>query len=158
VLVGFFTGLRLRDVSELQWGSLDSTDPARWFLRVIASKTKKGVAVPVHPELRTWLESQPRGIAKAPVFPSLQGKYTGGKSGLSGQFKRLMESAGILGKNLRTGTGAGRTTSSLSFHSLRHSFTSAMTNAGVPEDVRMLLGGEYRELNSSTSPAPEEFF
>jgi RsiW-degrading membrane proteinase PrsW (M82 family) len=31
-------------------------------------------------------------------------------------------------------------------------------NQKIYEDVRMLLGGEYRELNSSTSPAPEEFF
>ena len=34
-----------------------------------------------------------------------------------------------------------RSTSSLSFHSLRHSFTSTMTAAGVPEEVRMLLTG-----------------
>jgi integrase len=52
-----------------------------------------------------------------------------------------MERAGVLGKRLRTGTGAGRSTSSLSYHSLRHSFTSAMAAAGVPEEVRMLLTG-----------------
>ena len=28
-----------------------------------------------------------------------------------------------------------------SFHSLRHSFNSALANAGVPEDVRMKLTG-----------------
>ena len=141
VLAGFFTGLRLRDVAELTWESVDSTNAKRWFLRVIASKTGKGVAVPVHPEFRQWLEDRPRGVGKAPVFPALVGKYTGGKSGLSGQFKRLMERAGVIGRTLRKGEGAGRTTSSLSFHSLRHSFTSAMTAAGVAEEVRMLLTG-----------------
>jgi integrase len=141
VLTGFFTGLRLKDVSVLQWDAVDTTDAQRWFLRVIPSKTRKGVAVPVHPELRKWLESQPRGIGKAPLFSSLTSKSTGGHNGLSSQFKRLMERAGVLGKTLRTGSGAGRSTSSLSFHSLRHSFTSAMTNAGVAEEVRMLLTG-----------------
>lgn len=141
VLTGFYTGLRLRDVSDLLWDSIDTTAEERWFIRVIATKTGKGVAVPVHPELRRWLSEQPRGIGKAAVFPSLLGKYTGGKSGLSGQFKRLMEKAGVIGKTLRKGTGAGRTTSSLSFHSLRHSFTSAMAAAGVPEEVRMMLTG-----------------
>ena len=141
VLAGFYTGLRLRDVAGLTWEAVDSADPQRWFLRVIASKTRKGVAVPVHPEFRKWLEQRPQGVGKAAVFPTLAGKYTGGKSGLSGQFKRLMEKAGVIGRTLRRGEGAGRTTSSLSFHSLRHSFTSAMTAAGVAEEVRMLLTG-----------------
>jgi integrase len=141
ILAGFYTGLRLRDVAGLTWGAVDSADPMRWFLRVIASKTGKGVAVPVHPEFRKWLEQRPQGVGKAAVFPTLAGKYTGGKSGLSGQFKRLMEKAGVIGRTLRKGEGAGRTTSSLSFHSLRHSFTSAMTAAGLAEEVRMLLTG-----------------
>jgi len=57
------------------------------------------------------------------------------------QFKRLMQRADVRGKMLRQGSGAGRTTFSLSFHSLRHSFTSAMTAAGVSEEVRMMLTG-----------------
>ncbi len=141
VLAGFYTGLRLRDVAGLTWAAVDSADPNRWFLRVIASKTRKGVAVPVHPEFRKWLEQRPQGVGKAAVFPALSGKYTGGKSGLSGQFKKLMQKAGVMGRTLRKGEGAGRTTSSLSFHSLRHSFTSAMTAAGIAEEVRMLLTG-----------------
>jgi integrase len=141
VRVAFYTGLRLRDVSSLLWDTIDTTQPEMWFIRIITSKTRKGVAVPVHPELKRWLEKQNRGFGKAPVFQSLRGKYTGGKSGLSGQFKRLMEKAGVIGKTLRKGIGAGRTTSSLSFHSLRHSFTSAMAAAGVPEEIRMTLTG-----------------
>ncbi len=141
VLAGFYTGLRLRDVAGLTWEAVDSVDPNRWFLRVIASKNRKGVAVPLHPEFRGWLEQRPQGLGKAALFPTLAGKYTGGKSGLSGQFKKLMEKAGVMGRIIRKGEGAGRTTSSLSYHSLRHSFTSAMTAAGVPEEVRMLLTG-----------------
>jgi site-specific recombinase XerD len=35
----------------------------------------------------------------------------------------------------------GRTVNSLSFHSLRHSFNSAMANAGVSQELRMKLTG-----------------
>ena len=38
----------------------------------------------------------------------------------------------------------GRGVSSLSFHSLRHSFTSALANAGIPEEVRMKLTGHSK--------------
>jgi hypothetical protein len=84
-------------------GAVDSADPKRWFLRVIASKTGKGVAVPVHPEFRKWLEQRPQGVGKAALFPALAGKYTGGKSGLSGQFRRHGQSSchGARARNCR---------------------------------------------------------
>jgi integrase len=82
-----------------------------------------------------------RGIGKAPVFPGLAGKSGAGKSGLSMQFKRIMERAKIKGRLLREANGAGRSQSSLSFHSLRHSFNSAMANAGVSSEVRQKLTG-----------------
>ena len=37
--------------------------------------------------------------------------------------------------------GQGRTVRSLTFHSLRHSFNSAMANAGVAQEIRMKLTG-----------------
>ena len=73
------------------------------------------------------------------MFPSLAGKDTGGKHGLSGRFAAIMEKAGIEGK--RTEASGGRTLSSLSFHSLRHSFNSAMANAGISQEVRQKLTG-----------------
>jgi integrase len=36
---------------------------------------------------------------------------------------------------------SGRKVFALSFHSLRHSFTSILANAGVPEELRMALTG-----------------
>jgi integrase len=144
VLTGFFTGLRLKDIANLTW---DSVDLDNAFLKVRTAKTGKTVAVPLHPELADWLRSRNRGIGKAPVFPALTGKYTGGKSGLSGQFKRLMERAEIRGRILRAGSGEGRTTSALSFHSLRHSFVSALANAGVPAELRKELAGHSTDAS-----------
>jgi integrase len=87
------------------------------------------------------------GIGKAFIFPSLAGKGTGGKHGLSGRFAAIMEKAGIEGKIIRHAKG-GRATSNLSFHSLRHSFNSAMANAGIAQEIRQKLTGHMSaEMN-----------
>jgi Phage integrase family. len=82
-------------------------------------------------------------------------------------FKRIMERAKIKGRLLREANGAGRSQSSLSFHSLRHSFNSAMANAGVLSEVRQKLTGhssakmnaqythhELEELRAAVSVIP----
>ena len=57
-------------------------------------------------------------------------------------FKRLMERAGIDDGVARKKDGKlGRNVSRLSFHSLRHSFNSAMANANVPLEIRQKLTG-----------------
>jgi integrase len=138
ILCGYYTGLRLRDVADLQWNAINSDEQK---ITVTTRKTRKDVTVPIHPQLASWLQEQTRGIGKAPVFPRLVGKSGAGKSGLSMQFKRIMERAKIKGRLLREANGAGRSQSSLSFHSLRHSFNSAMANAGVSSELRQKLTG-----------------
>lgn len=143
ILAAFYTGLRLRDIAEMRWEMLDLK---AGFVRIKTRKTGEILMLPIHPELSNWIQSQRRGIGKAPVFPELAGKGTGGRHGLSGRFKAIMESAGIKGQILRTGGGdAGRQTSSLSFHSLRHSFVSALANAGVSSELRQKLSGHADE-------------
>ena len=138
ILAGYLTGLRLRDVAELKW---EAVDFAAGVLRVKTRKTGSALVLPLHSEFVTWLRAQPRGIAKAPVFPALAGKGTGGRFGLSGRFKAIMDKAKIKGRIMRGGDGAGRQTCSLSFHSLRHSFNSALANAGVAQELRQKLTG-----------------
>jgi len=133
ILCGYYTGLRLRDIADLEWSAVDLDGR---IITVTARKTRKRVAVPIHPRFAVWLEKQTRGIGKAPVFPTLAGKAGGGKSGLSMAFKRIMEHAEIKGRLLREANGEGRSQSSLSFHSLRHGFVSAMANAGVAQELR----------------------
>jgi len=143
ILCGYYTGLRLKDVSELKW---EAVDPAVSKLELVPQKTRRKkknrkIVLPIHPQFAAWLKKQTRGIGKAPVFPSLAGKSGGGKSGLSMMFKRIMDRAGIQGRILRERNGEGRSQSSLSFHSLRHSFNSALANADVPQEIRMQLTG-----------------
>jgi integrase len=109
----------------------------------VAQKTKKLVTVPLHPQLEQALKKHQSGIGDTPVFPTLAGKITGGRQGLSSRFKSIMEKAGIQGE--QTPASGGRVLSSLSFHSLRHSFVSEMANAGVAPEVRMKLAGHSNE-------------
>jgi|SRR5436190_8391714 len=143
ILCGYYTGLRLKDVTELRW---ESIDPGLTKLELIPRKTRRKkknrkVVLPIHPVFAAWLRKQTRGIGKAAVFPTLAGKAGSGKSGLSMQFKRIMERAGIQGRILRERNGEGRSQSSLSFHSLRHSFNSALANADVAQEIRQKLTG-----------------
>jgi integrase len=141
ILFGYHTALRFRDITELTWGSIDLENATV----TITPRKSKGrglrLVIPLHPDVITWLREQPRGIAKASVFPDAAARPTGGRNGLSNQFKALMARAGVKGQVLRKKRGAGRETSSLSFHSLRHSCISAMANAGVDKELRMKLSG-----------------
>jgi integrase len=146
ILCGAYTGLRLRDVADLHWGAIEWQQQK---ITVTTRKTRKDVTVPIHPQLASWLQKQTRGIGKAPVFPTLYGKSGSGKSGLSMAFKRIMERAGIKGRLLREANGAGRSQSSLSFHSLRHTFNAALANAGVAVEIRQKLTGHASaEMNA----------
>jgi integrase len=136
ILLGYYTGARLGDVANMRWSTIDLDQR---LIRFTPSKTKKLVTIPLHPDLKRELFRKP-GIGKAFLFPSLAGKGTGGKHGLSGRFAAIMEKAGIEGKIIRHAEG-GRATSNLSFHSLRHSFNSAMANAGVSQEIRQKLTG-----------------
>jgi integrase len=107
--------------------------------------------VPIHPELEDYLllRSAPDDGRK-PLFPKLYHLRSSGKSGLSSAFRRLMDRAGIDAGIARAKTGkAGRNVSRLSFHSFRHSFTSALANAGVPAEVRRKLTGHLDDKSHS---------
>lgn len=144
IMLGYYTGARLGDVANMRWNTVNLEEGV---IRFTPSKTKKPVTVPLHEDLRRELLKQP-GIGKAFLFPSLAGKGTGGRHGLSGRFATIMQKAGIKGKISRHAHGA-RALSSLSYHSLRHSFNSAMANAGVSQEIRQKLTGHVSaEVNT----------
>ena len=141
ILTAYLTGARLQDVCNLTWNSVDLPGKTLSF---VTRKTGKKTVVPLHPELETYLLSlDAPDSGQAFVFPKLAGQDTGGKFGLSMTFARIMARAKIAGEVLheRKEGSKGRTVNSLTFHSLRHSFNSAMANAGVSQEVRMKLTG-----------------
>jgi integrase len=130
----------MKDVANLRWESVDLQ--SKW-ISFKAGKTRQRIKIPMHDSLHDFLLELPApDSAKAFLFPSLAGKSTGGKSGLSMAFSRLMERAKVYGETVRERTGEkGRSVNSLSFHSLRHTLVSLMANAGVPVEVRQKFTG-----------------
>jgi integrase len=148
ILFAYFTGARLQDVANVVWNAIDL--PAK-TITYRARKTGKLVTIPIHPELENYLlRLTAPDSGHAFVFPKLAGRSTGGRSGLSTTFSRIMARAGVVGEVLHKAKkgGQGRTVRALTFHSLRHSFNSAMANAGVPQEIRMKLTGHVSaEMN-----------
>lgn len=139
ILMGYTTGARLGDIADLQWRNVDLE---RKRITFTAGKTKRVMELPMHPALHEHLLSLPASDDPAsPVFPSLSGKTTAGRNGLSGQFQRILERAKLKGAEIAPAGEKGRTRHSLTFHSLRHTFNSALANAGVSQETRMKLTG-----------------
>jgi integrase len=136
ILLGYYVGARLGDVVALTWASVDLAGGVIFYNQ---GKTGARVEVPIHPELEEHLlkiaGDNPTGF----LCPKLGRVKISGRSGLSRQFADLMARAGLDQRQIQL--SKSRKFSQLSFHSLRHSFSSALANAGVSADVRMKLTG-----------------
>jgi integrase len=138
ILAGFYLGARLSDVINLTWENVELTGGVITYEQ---HKTGKSVTAPLHPDLKNHLFKLAGDNPRAPLCPTLQKRSVGGRSGLSQTFARITRDAGI-GQHQVKGKGKqGRAFSKLSFHSLRHTFTSALANANVPAEVRQKLTG-----------------
>jgi integrase len=134
LLLAWFTGGRLSDLARLSWDAVDLVDGTITFTQ---GKTDAKVVVPIHPELGEHL-SLIAGDRGGPLCPALAMTPATGRDGLSKQFIGLMHASGIDPEVTKTSKHAFPLKS---FHSLRHSFTSALANCGVPADLRMKLTG-----------------
>jgi len=141
VLMGYYTALRMGDIVNMKWSAIDLQ---KRIISLTPQKTKrlgKKIQIPIHEQLYEWLKSRPMAInGNLEVFPELAGGKPGGKSGLSEKFAKILAKAGIDRGWIKSGE-ASRLTSSLSFHSLRHTCASELANHGVAPEVRMLLTG-----------------
>ena len=137
ILLGYYTGARLSDCADMKFQNVDFV---QGVLDFTARKTGTRVVVPIHLGLGAHLQKLDfAGRPETFLCPALAGKRTCGNNGLSLQFRQIMLRAGI---DARTGPGMGiRQFAKLSFHSLRHSFNSALANAGVAQETRMKLTG-----------------
>lgn len=137
IMLGYYTGARLGDCCTAHWDGIDLAK-ARWSH--VQQKTGNKVEIPLHPELLSHLEDLASTDRPSDfVIPAMAGLKPGGRHGLSEGFKRIVRKAGL---DLETVKREGaRNRSRKTFHSLRHSFTSALANAQVPEEIRMKLTG-----------------
>lgn len=156
ILMGAYTGLRLVDCASLTWGDINLELE---LIVTIPAKTKRKktvVRIPIHPTLVGWLKTQPTAINPATkVFPTLAQYIGPGRNGLSTQFNKVMENAGIdRGKGINTG---GRVFYEKSFHSLRHTLTSWLTDSQVSPELRMqILGHKSEEVHAGYTHFKDE--
>jgi integrase len=138
ILTAFYTGSRLHDAANLRWRNVDLLSTIK-TIRFVQSKTGREIVAAVHPVLEDFLLSLPAPKSDdAFLFRSLAERVT---SPLSKEFRRLMKRARIEQTVIRDRGKSGRSVHALSFHSLRHSFSSILANAGVAPEVRMALTG-----------------
>jgi integrase len=141
ILMAFYTGARLGDCANLQWQHIDLISAIK-TIAFEQGKTGAQLITVIHPALEDYLLSLPAPKSdEAFVFPSLAQRNI---SPLSKHFRKILERAHIEQRVIREkseGSKSGRKVFALSFHSLRHSFTSILANAGVPEELRMALTG-----------------
>jgi integrase len=140
ILTAFYIGARLNDAANLRWRNVDLVSEIK-TIRFVTGKTGKEIVAVIHPVLEEYLLSLPASESDdAFLFPSLAQRAT---SPLSKEFARIMDTAHIEQHVIRERNedGSGRSVSALSFHSLRHSFSSLLANAGIAEETRMALTG-----------------
>ena len=167
ILAGFYLGARLTDVVNLTW---ENVDLAGGVIAYEQGKTGKPVIAPLHPDLKNHLFNLAGDNPHAPLCPALQKRSVGGRKGLSQTFTLIMRDAGIGQQQVKGKGKQGRKFSKLSFHSLRHTFTSALANANVPAEVRQKLTGhsdaathqkythlEMRPLQAAIATLPSVF-
>ena len=153
IRLGRFTGLRLGDSSNLKWSAVDLANDV---IRIVPQKTKAGalrarkapkeLRIPIHAELKAFLMELPTSDdPDAYWFPTLAGRQTAGKTGLSCRFNAIVDKAGVNpGTVKREG---GRTIRARTFHSLRTTFASELANVGADEgNVREMLGHSGVEM------------
>jgi len=149
VLLGLYTGQRLRDIAELSWNQIDTAKGEAYFIQ---RKTSARVTVPLARPVADWIATasapdQP----DAPLFPELTAVD---QSTLSRQFREILESAGIVRKKTKeeaahAATGKGRSarreTCEVSFHALRHTAASLLHDSGAGQAVAQAILGHQSE-------------
>lgn len=143
ILLGGFTGQRLRDCQTLRWNQVDFARSAINFQR---GKNRDVFDVPLHPELLQALEAiEDRRGALLPGMS--RWKATGDNSASSIFTREILPLIGITQTPEKL-EGRGRNVLPYSFHSLRHTLSTALNEAGVSEFDRMrIIGHESREVS-----------
>ncbi len=155
ILTALYTGQRLADVVSLNWTHLDLE---AGVVRFTTSKTGRNQVIPLAPPVLAYITEQPgTDDPQAPLFPQAWAivQRHGRTGALSAQFHELMSKAGLVEprpvRHVPTtgkGRSGARTSSPLSFHSLRHTTTTMLKMSGVPEATVRDIVGHDSELVS----------
>jgi integrase len=153
ILFGLYSGQRLKDIATLTSGNIDLESDE---LRLTTHKTSRRQIIPLAKPLREFIVEHLLNSDEpnAPLFPRAYKfvQKTGAVQTLSNTFYEMLVASGLAPIRSRANTGRGRSvrrqTNPLSFHSLRHTATSVMKNAGVNSAVvQDIIGHDSPEMS-----------
>jgi integrase len=146
VLTGVYSGQRLGDCARLTWAQIDLTAKTVSF---VTEKTGKRLSMSLAEPLADYLSTLPSADEpSAFVFPALAAMADQRVSRLSNAFAtEILIPAGLMAprppKHVSTGRGrtGKRLVNEVTFHSLRHSFTTLLKAAGASNALAQLIVG-----------------
>jgi integrase len=144
IIVCGYTGGRQQEPAKLNWVQVDLNEGSIWL---DVSKKDEEHYMPIHPTLRSHLEKIRPKNAEGYVMPEIA-KQT--PQTLSKVFREIiLPRIGIVQEyHTRAENpekGKGRVLAEYSLHSLRHSLSTWLNEAGVPDATRMALAGHEDE-------------
>lgn len=154
ILTGLYTGLRLGDVATLTWANVDLQQKE---LVVTTQKTGRRQILPLVKPLLRHMETLPAGDdPTAPLFPDAHASKMRNPHGgpLSNQFYQILVAAGLMPKRPHRTQNKGRDSkrelNAISFHSLRHTATTLLKNAGVSDVIaRDIIGHDSAAVSQN---------
>jgi len=163
VYFGLYSGQRIGDLARLTWQNVDLE---RDEIRFVSRKTGRAMIIPIARPLRQQIEKIPAGDdPHQPLHPRAFAsvKKSGGVKTLSRQFYEVLADAGLAQPKAHRksadapGHNGRRELSQLSFHSLRHTATSLMKNAGINASIVMdIIGHESEAVSAHYTHIDEE--
>ena len=151
ILMGLYTGQRLGDIARLKWSQINLESRQIVFR---TGKTDKVVILPISEPVKVYLHEVSNPSPDSPVFPRAFAVVdkVGVTVRLSQQFIKLLADVGLAEKRTHQSKGVGRNTprkqNELSFHSLRHTTTSMLKQAGASQGVAMgIIGHDSKAIS-----------
>jgi integrase len=146
VLTGLYTGQRLGDCARITWQQVDLAKNEIWF---VTQKTGKRLSFSLAKPLAAFFLSLPSSDSPAaPIFPRFSAMADKSISSLSNAFAleilipaKLMPPRNEDKKSEGKGRSGKRVINAVTFHSLRHSFTSMLKRAGASNAIAQLIVG-----------------
>ena len=154
MLVGLYTGQRLADCARVTWQQVDLVKTSVWF---VTQKTSKRLSMRLAKPLADYLSALPStDDSNAPVFPRFADMAEKNVSSLSNAFAlEILIPAGLMAPRPtnKKSSGVGRTgkrqVNEVTFHSLRHTFTTWLKATGASNALAQLIVGHDSPLVSS---------
>ena len=148
IILGAYTGLRLKDCCLLSW---EDVDLGRGIIRILPAKTARRkrdpLLVPVHECLRQVLEETPADRRTGAVLPDLAAQYRRGRAGPPKMFQAFLRANGI--ETQRPRESGSLPVVVYGFHSLRHTAVTLLRESGASQAVAAAIVGHHSRAMSA---------